>query len=156
QIFHDHVAQRRAWLIFSVAAAGEALGIEVGLAAQLYDALGDAVGMGLLFAGVLKKLGLDRLRIDAFGHVVMPFVAQHAHDLGGQRFVEQLQHRVAVGVVAGSDRAVFHVLARPVSYGLDVGNKALGFLVGSIHVPAFLLSDYKIVENTAIKAMPAA
>ena len=69
-------------------------GIEVGLAAQLDDALGDLVGVRLLLVGVLEELGLHRLGMDAGGHVVVPLVAQDAHDLGGQRVVQDLADRL--------------------------------------------------------------
>jgi hypothetical protein len=39
-------------------------------------------------------------------------VAQHAHDLGGERLVEELYHRSPVGAVGLGDRALLDMLAR--------------------------------------------
>ena len=90
QVFLDHVLERVAFDVLGMAARGEALGREVGLAAELRDALGDLVGVLLLVVGVLEELGRHALGVDALRHEVVALVAQHADDLGGERLVQQL------------------------------------------------------------------
>ena len=85
--------------VLGVAAVGEAVGVEVGLALQLRDAQRDLVGVAQLLVGVLEELGGDRAGVEAVGHEVVPLVAEHADDLGGQRLVEHLDHLLAVGAV---------------------------------------------------------
>src|SRR5471032_1089944 len=55
QVLADHLLDRLAETIFRVAALRERLGIEVGLAAELDDALGELVGMPVLLVGVLEE-----------------------------------------------------------------------------------------------------
>ena len=76
-----------------MAALRQRVGIEVGLAAELHDALGDPVGVLLLLGGMLGELRLDRIRRDALRHEVVPLVAQHADDLGRERLVQHLRSR---------------------------------------------------------------
>ena len=52
-----------------------------------------AVGVSHLFGGVHGKLGRDVRRSQAVRGVVVALVAQHAHQLGGQRIVEQLANQ---------------------------------------------------------------
>ena len=70
----------------------------------------------------------DRLGVHALGHEVMAAIAQHAHDLGGERFVQQLHHGLAIGAIAGGDGTLLDVLACAGANGLDVGQEWL--LVG--------------------------
>src|SRR5437879_3769768 len=98
-----------------MAAVGETLGIEVGLAAQLRDPLRDPVGMLLLLAGMDEEFGLHRLRVDALGHIMVALVAQDADQLGRQRLVQHLDYLLAVALVAGGDRAVLDAAARPLA-----------------------------------------
>ena len=60
----------------------------------------DLVRVHLLLVRVLEELRRHRLRVDAGRHVVVPLVAQDAHDLGGQGLVQDLHDRLAVGLVA--------------------------------------------------------
>ena len=55
----------------------------------------------------------------------MALVAQHADELRRQRLVEDLDHGLAVGLVARRDGALLDVLAGPLAQGLDVGEKRL-------------------------------
>jgi hypothetical protein len=80
----------------------------------------------LLLVRVLEELRGHRLGVDALGHEVVPLVAQHADDLGGQGLVEQADDGVAVRLVALGDGAVLDVLARPVAERLDVADELLG------------------------------
>ena len=97
--------------------------VEVGLAAELHDALRDLVGVRLLLVRVLQELGLDRFGVNSLRHEVVALVAQHAHDLGGERLVQDLAHRRRVGSVAGRDRAFLDVLARTLAQRLYVGQE---------------------------------
>ncbi|MNT72645.1 hypothetical protein D3C71_1806330 [compost metagenome] len=76
--------------------------------------------MLLLLHGVLGELGCHGLGIQAAGHEEVALVAQHTDDLGSQRFVQQLQHRLPVRAVAIGDRPRFNVLARLGTDGLHV------------------------------------
>ena len=104
--------QRVARHVLGMAAAGEAVRREVGLAAELHDALGDLVGVRLLLVRVVEELLRDALRMNAARHEVVTPVAQHAHELGRERVVEQLEHDAAVGGIARRHRALVDVLAR--------------------------------------------
>jgi hypothetical protein len=57
---------------------------EIWLTPELDDARRAQIGVGLLLVGVLQELLGHRLRVDAHRHEVVPFVAQHADDLGRQ------------------------------------------------------------------------
>ena len=89
--------------------AVEGVGVEVGLALELHDARRDEVGVSLLLGGVLEELGRHRARVDALGHVVVPLVAQHADQLGGQRLVEDGDDPGHIGPVGVGDRALLDV-----------------------------------------------
>jgi hypothetical protein len=79
---------------------GQAVGVEVRLAAELDDAGGELVGVALLLDGVLQELGGGGVGVHARGHVVVALVAEHAHELGRQGLVEQAEDRLAVACVA--------------------------------------------------------
>ena len=85
--------------VLGVAAVGDAVGVEVRLALELRDPQRDLVGVAELLVGVLEELGRDRPGVEAVGHEVVPLVAEHAHDLGGEGLVEHLDHPLAVGAV---------------------------------------------------------
>jgi hypothetical protein len=109
-----------------VAAREQPLRVQVGRALELHDAGRDLVGVRLLLVRVLEELGRHRLRVDAGRHVEVPLVAQDAHDLGGQRLVQDLHDGLAVGLVAFRDGTVLDVLARPLPQRLDVGEELVG------------------------------
>ncbi len=92
EVFAQHVDERRPFDVFGVAPLRQRVRIQIGLAAQLHDALRDPIGMLLLLGRVLGELLLDRFRRDALGHEIVPLVAQHAHDLGRERLVQHLAH----------------------------------------------------------------
>ena len=97
----------------------------------LNDALGDLVGVGLLLVRVLQELGRHGLGVDAARHEVVVPVAQHAHELGGERLVQHLDHLLAVGTVVLGDRALLDVAARLLAQGLHVGEGRAGLLLGN-------------------------
>ena len=94
--------------------------------------------MALLLVRVREEFRGDALRMDALRHEVVAPVAQHADQLGGERVVELLEHRLAVGAVAGGHRALVEVLAGALAQGLNVGQKA-GLVHGN-------LGDFSSVE----------
>ena len=120
EIFLDHVDQVGALDVLGVAAGDERGRVEVRLALQLHDSRGDLIGVALLFGRVLQELGGDRRGVDAVGHVVVPLVAQHAHQLGGERLVENLDHTLAVGAVVLGQWALFDVRSGVLAQSLDV------------------------------------
>src|SRR4030095_4961766 len=91
--------------LLGVGAGGQAIGVEVGGAAELDDALGELIGVGLLFLRVLEELLGDGLGVDAGGGEVVSAVAEDADDLGGKSGVEQLEDGVTVGGIAGGGGA---------------------------------------------------
>ena len=116
-------SKRLAFDVLGVAAHQQAFGIEVRRAIELDDALGDLVGVALLFVGVLQKLLGHCLGVNATGHEVMALVAQDADNFGGQRFVEHAQRGLQIGLVALRDRAFFNVLAGAAANFLDVAQE---------------------------------
>jgi hypothetical protein len=50
-------------------------------------------------------------------------VAEHAHDLGGERFVEHLDDAVSVSAVRRGDRALLDLLPGPFTECLDVSQE---------------------------------
>ncbi|MCY1540815.1 hypothetical protein D9M68_764760 [compost metagenome] len=106
-------------------AAGEPVRREIGLAAELDDALGDLVGVALLFIGVGQEFFGHALRVRPLRHEVVAAIAQHADDFRGQRVVEQLQHRLAVRRIARGHGTLVDVLAGALAQGLDVGEERL-------------------------------
>ena len=92
-----------------MAALEQRVGLEVGVAAQLHDALGKLVGVCQLLVGVHQELFGNLRRVAPLrGEVVAP-VAQHAGELGGQCVVEQAHDLVAPRAVGGRHRAFFAV-----------------------------------------------
>ncbi len=94
EIFLQHVRERRTFLVFAVRVAGEHRGIHLRLAAQLLDALGDLIGVFLLFVRMFEELFLHGLRVNPRGHEVVKLVAQNADELGRERLVEHRRRLV--------------------------------------------------------------
>jgi hypothetical protein len=150
RFFLDHLRQRVAGHVLGVAALAQAVGREVGFTAQLHDACGQQVGVALLLVGMDQELGTHALPVDAARHEVVAPITQHAHDLGGQRFVQQLQHLASVGAVAGGHGTPFHVLAGLAAQGGDIGQ-----LVGMVH--CLILSSFlTLLAPSAARAMVVA
>src|SRR5581483_1810173 len=101
----------------------ETLRIEVRLAIELSDAFGKAVGVLLLFLGMLQELVLDCLGVNSRGHIVVAFIAQGADDLSGERLVQQLHHGFAIALVTFSDRTVLDMLSSTLPDTLNVRNE---------------------------------
>src|SRR5690348_4831109 len=79
--------------------------------------------MGLLLVRVLEELVRDGAGMNPLGHEVVQFVTKHAHDLRGQRIVQNLDHGLGVAAIGGGDGTLFDVLARAGTQCLDVGEK---------------------------------
>ncbi len=109
----------------------EAVGREIGLAAKLDDAVGDAVGMRGLLGRVLGELLRRDLGLRAVRHEVVPLVAQHANDFGRERLIEKPDDLLHVRAIARGDGAGVDVLARSLAQRLDVGQHACA--IGAIN-----------------------
>ncbi len=124
----DHGLQVGRLVVVGVAALQQRRRIEVGLAAQLHDALGDHVGVFRLLVGVHQELVGDRRRGQALGGEMMALVAHDADEFGGQRVVEELDDVLPpLAGVSGRDRAFFKVVLRGVEGTLvEVQRDVLG------------------------------
>jgi len=76
--------------------------------------------MLLLLARMLFELLLDGLRMDAGRHEVVELIAKNAHELGGERLVQNPDRLCAIELIVGGDRPFGDVLARPVAKRLDL------------------------------------
>src|SRR5207248_584220 len=123
QILLDHLLELVGVVVLGVAALGEDVGVEVGLALELGDAAGGEVGVAQLVGGVLQELGLGVAGIHALRREVVPLVAQVADQFGGEYLVEDLDYALAVGAVGVGDRTLVDVLARPLAKCLHVGKE---------------------------------
>src|SRR5258706_14825340 len=77
----------------------------------------------MLLVGMLQEFRRDSLRMDSGSHEIVPLVAQHANDLGRQRFVQDLVHRLSIGLVAFGYRALLVVLTSSFPLRFAVGRK---------------------------------
>src|SRR5438876_4918949 len=107
EVFADHLGQALALNVLRGGALEQRTRIEIGLAAELLNALGDAIGVLAFAVGMLLEFTGHALAVHAGGHEVMVHVAQHADNLGGQGFVENRDGLLHIAFVAGGDRAVF-------------------------------------------------
>src|SRR5438067_5255967 len=69
---------------------------------------------------MLAKLRGHAFGVDALRREVVALVAQRANDLGRERFVQELEHHAAVGVIPGSHRPLGDVLPGALAQRLDV------------------------------------
>ncbi|MNR45720.1 hypothetical protein D3C85_1646010 [compost metagenome] len=100
-----------------MAALGQRVGVEIGLAAELHDASREPVGMPGLVAGMHQECTGDGRRGQSDRGEVVALVAQHADPLGGQRIVEQADDFLAPGAEMRRHGAGVQVAFR----GLDAG-----------------------------------
>src|SRR3954471_3359553 len=150
QVFLDHVLERVAFDVLRVTPGSQAIGREVRLAAELRDALGDLIGVLALFLRVLEKLRGDGFRMAALRREVMALVTQRADDFRGERFVQQLEHHAAVGVIAGSDRPLGDVLPGALSQRADVRQECAATRFGHFVVLAVEpVADFRPAESEA-------
>ena len=109
QVGLDHGFQIGRFVIPGVAATGQRIGREIGLAAELHDAHGKAIRVGRFLARMHRELFGDLGRGQTVGREMVALVAQYANQLGGQRVVEQIDDVLAPGAVMGCDGAAVEV-----------------------------------------------
>src|SRR6185369_1599009 len=70
--------------------------------------------------------------MNSSGHEVVAFVAQNAHELAGQRLVENRNDLLPIGVVGGGNGPCAHLFARanPNLSGVDSKGFVLLFFIG--------------------------
>ena len=103
---------------------------------------GIALVLGLvlygLLVGVLAKFGRGARGVRGGSLEIVALVTQYACDLGGQCFIQQLDHRLAVGRIAGRNDAFFNVLPLALAHGLKIGWRRVGlgyeFQYGRFHI----------------------
>ena len=125
EILLHHLEQIARRVVLAVAARGEPFRVEVGLALQLRDPQRDLIGVLLLLGGVLEELGGHGRGVEPLRRVVVALVAEHAHELGGQRLVEHVDHPLAVGAIGLRDRTLLDRRSRTCPQGLHVGQELL-------------------------------
>ena len=123
QVLLDHVHQVLAFDELGSGPLGHPVGVQVRLAAELVDALGDPDQVLLLLARVFLEFLFHRFARDAGrGDRVIP-VAEDADDLRRHGRVEQADRRLDVAPVVGREGALFQVLSGALANGLDVGGE---------------------------------
>src|SRR5262245_21383430 len=152
QVLLDHVDQGASRDVLGMAPGGEPLRREVGLAAELHDARRDLVRVALLLVRVLEELGRDGLGMDAGRHEVVPLVPEHADDLGGQRFVQKLDHRLGVGAVTRRHRALADVLAGALPEGLDVRQEGLPAILALVLGHVYLTKSIMVFPRPSARS----
>jgi len=116
------------------------VGVELRLAAQLHDTLGQFVSVLGFLGRMFQELIGSHAGLEAVGHEVVTLVAQHADQFSGQRLVEQSDDFLTVGVVAFGHGTVFDVLAGAAAQGRNVSQLCLSHfnLLGLIRLYATL------------------
>src|SRR6185503_7718742 len=97
--------------------------VQVRLATELIDPLGEKVQMLLLFLRVLSEFLLDRLAGDSGRADGVELVAEDTDDLGSDRVVQHCDGVLRVAPVVLRDGALAQMLPSPASNLLDVRNK---------------------------------
>src|SRR5262245_8934093 len=123
EVFFDHLDQVGAFDILRGGALAEAIGVQIGLAAELVDALGQHVQVLALLFGVLRELLLYGLAGQAGGADRVKLVAEDTHDFGGYRVVEQGDRVLHLAPVVLGDGAIAQMTPGPLSDLLDVVQK---------------------------------
>src|SRR5690242_1312738 len=109
QVFADHVGQGFSLDVLRSGALQQVAGIKVGLAAELLDALGDAVSVLAFGIGVLLELAGHGFAVHAGGHKVVVHVAEDADDLGSQGLVQNFDGLFFIAAVGICDRSIFEI-----------------------------------------------
>ena len=97
--------------------------IEVGLAAELLNALGDLVGVFALCIGVLLEFVAHCHGMNASRHKVVVHVAQHANNLGRERLVQDRDGLIYIAFIGVGYRAFFNFLRSPLTNFFYIGNE---------------------------------
>ena len=75
----------------------------------MLNTLSDGVGVGALGVGVLLEFAGDGAAVHAGRHEVMVHVAQHADNLSGQGFIQNIDGLVYVAAITLGDGAFFNL-----------------------------------------------
>src|SRR6266404_3808153 len=129
EIFLDHVDQVLALGVLRGGPRGDAVRVQVRLAAELIDPLGEEIEMLLFLLRMLSELFLDRLAGESGRADGVELVAEDAHDLRGDRVVQEGDGVLHLAAVVLRDGAFAEMLTSPTPNLLDVRKK----LSSSIH-----------------------
>src|SRR5437016_2082577 len=137
QIFLDHVDQGLALGVLRGGPGADTVRIQVRLAAELIDPLGEKIEMLLFLLRVLSELFLDRLAGESGGADGVELVAENAHDLRGDRVVQEGDGVFHLAPVVLRDGAFAQMLPSPAPNLLDIRKEPLS----STHCLSSLLHD---------------
>src|ERR1700682_2770295 len=133
EIFFDHLHQIVRAAVFRRRAGRQAVRVEIGLSAELIDALRDLLHVIGLVLGVLREFRFHTLAGNARGSHGMHGVAEHAYDFGGEHGLQNLDGFFHIALIGEGHPAGRDIFSRALAQGLDVGEKRLGILAGVIH-----------------------
>src|SRR5206468_11210811 len=125
QVFLDHVDQVLALGVLRGGPGADTVRIQVRLAAELIDPLGEEIEMFLFFLRVLSELFLDRLAGESGGADGVELVAENAHDLRGDRVVQEGDGVFHLAPVVLRDGAFAQMLPSPTPNLLDIRKEPL-------------------------------
>src|SRR5438874_4928121 len=149
QIFLDHVDQVLALGVLRGGPGADTVRIQVRLAAELIDPLGEKIEMFLFFLRVLSELFLDRLAGESGGADGVELVAENAHDLRGDRVVQEGDGVFHLAPVVLRDGAFAQMLPSPTPNLLDIRKEPLS----STHCLSSLLHDDPFPEASRAVAL---
>src|SRR5437016_14135354 len=123
QIFLDHVDQVLALGVLRGGPRADAVRVQVRLAAELIDPLREEIEMLLFPLRMLRELLLDRLAGESGRAHGVELVAEDAHDLRGDRVVQEGDGVLHLAAVVLRDGAFAQMLPSPPPNLLDVRKK---------------------------------
>src|SRR5207247_7814566 len=124
QVFLDHVDQVLALRVLRGGAGADTVRVQVRLAAELIDPLGEQIQMLLFLLRVLSELFLDRLARKTGRADGVELVAEDADDLRGDRVVQQGDRVLHLAPVVLRDGTFAQMLASPAPNLLDIRKKS--------------------------------
>src|SRR6266481_5427170 len=125
QIFLDHVDQVLSLDVLRGGPGADPVRVQVRLAAELIDPLGEEIEMLLFLLRVLSELLLDRLASEAGRADGVELVAEDADDLRGDRVVQEGDGVLHLAAVVLRDGTFAEMLPSPAPNLLDVRKKLL-------------------------------
>src|SRR5213594_4998965 len=137
QVFLDHVDEVLALGVLRGGPGADPVRVQVRLAAELIDSLGEEIEMLLFLLRVLSELFLDRLAGESGGADGVELVAENAHDLRGDRVVQGGDGVFRLAPVLLRDGAFAQMLPSPAPNLLDIRKEPLS----STHCLSSLLHD---------------
>src|SRR5213593_2995725 len=123
QVFLDHVDEVLALGVLRGGPGADAVRVQVRLAAELIDPLGEEIEMLLFLLRVLSELFLDRLAGEPGRADGVELVAEDADDLRGDRVVQEGDRVFHLAAVVLRHRAFAQMLPSPPPNLLDVRKK---------------------------------